>query len=89
MVPGFPCNQFAWQEPETNDTREAVCQLNHGVTFQLLKKCAVNGVHVHLVFKFLKHESGGFLAVASKGTSPSSRLTGVARLPVGLAGHSS
>ncbi|GAB4028864.1 glutathione peroxidase [Spirosoma koreense] len=66
VVLGFPCDQFAQQEPETNDTLEAVCKLNHGVTFQLLEKCAVNGVHTHPVFKYLKHELGGFLGSSIK-----------------------
>lgn len=29
----FPCNQFMNQEPETNETVEDVCKINHGVTF--------------------------------------------------------
>jgi len=35
VVLGFPCNQFMNQEPETNETVEDVCKINHGVTFQL------------------------------------------------------
>ncbi len=59
---GFPCNQFMGQEPETNDTVEEVCRLNHGVTFQLTEKVDVNGKNEHSVFKFLKKEKGGFLS---------------------------
>ncbi len=59
---GFPCNQFMGQEPETNDTVEEVCRLNHGVTFQLTEKVDVNGKNEHPVFKFLKKEKGGFLS---------------------------
>lgn len=33
VVLGFPCNQFMNQEPETNETVEEVCKINHGVTF--------------------------------------------------------
>ena len=41
---GIPIyNQFAGQELETNDTIETSCQMNHGVTFQLMAKCDVNG----------------------------------------------
>lgn len=58
---GFPCNQFAGQEPETNDSIEKACLINHGVTFQLTEKVDVNGPNTHPIFKFLKKEKGGFL----------------------------
>ena len=61
VVLGFPCNQFAGQEPETNDTLEQVCQINHGVTFQLTEKTEVNGAGTHQVFEYLKSQKGGFL----------------------------
>ncbi len=61
VVLGFPCDQFLHQEPETNDTMEEVCKINHGVTFQLTEKVKVNGSDTHPVFKYLKDELGGFL----------------------------
>ncbi|MFT7114708.1 MAG: glutathione peroxidase, partial [Candidatus Azotimanducaceae bacterium] len=61
VVLGFPSNQFLNQEPETNETVEATCQLNHGVTFQLTEKIAVNGKNEHPIFTFLKSKKGGFL----------------------------
>jgi len=61
VVLGFPCNQFGGQEPETNDTIVGVCQVNHGVTFQLTEKIEVNGSNTHPIFKYLKDELGGFL----------------------------
>ena len=61
VVLGFPCNQFAGQEPETNETIEEVCKINHGVTFQLTEKVEVNGSNTHPVFEYLKKEQGGFL----------------------------
>jgi glutathione peroxidase len=54
MVLGFPCNQFANQEPETNETVEAVCKLNYGVTFPLFAKIEVNGENTHPLYQFLK-----------------------------------
>ena len=30
---GFPCNQFAGQEPGTNDEVQQFCKFNYGVTF--------------------------------------------------------
>lgn len=61
VVLGFPCNQFKNQEPETNDTIEEVCRINHGVTFQLTKKVDVNGENTHPVYKYLKSQLGSFL----------------------------
>lgn len=61
VVLGFPCNQFQGQEPETNDTMEESCRINHGVTFQLTEKVDVNGNKTHPIFNYLKNELGGFL----------------------------
>lgn len=57
VVIGFPCDQFAGQEPETNETMVKVCQLNFGVTFQLSEKVNVNGPNTHPIFKYLKDHS--------------------------------
>lgn len=57
VVIGFPCDQFADQEPETNETMAEVCKVNFGVTFQLTQKIDVNGPHTHPVFKYLKSHS--------------------------------
>lgn len=54
VVLGFPCNQFGGQEPLSNDDMESVCQVNHGVTFQLTEKVDVNGANEHPIFKYLK-----------------------------------
>lgn len=59
VVLGFPCNQFADQEPETNESMEQSCQLNFGVTFPLMAKCEVNGPSAHPVFKYLKSKTSG------------------------------
>ena len=59
VVLGFPCNQFGGQEPETNDSVEESCRINHGVTFQLTEKIDVNGQNTHPIFVFLKNELGG------------------------------
>lgn len=57
---GFPCNQFANQEPGGKDEIEA-CLLNYGVDFQMFDKVDVNGKNVHPVFKYLKKELPGTL----------------------------
>ncbi len=61
VVIGFPCDQFAGQEPETNDTVENVCRINFGVTFQLSEKIDVNGDNTHPVFQYLKSHSKSML----------------------------
>ena len=59
VILGFPCNQFAGQEPETNESIVDVCKINHGVTFQLTEKIDVNGKNTHPVFEYLKKELPG------------------------------
>jgi len=60
VVLGFPCDQFKNQEPETNETIEEVCKINHGVSFQLTEKVSVNGKNEHPIFTWLKNKKGGF-----------------------------
>lgn len=66
VVLGFPCNQFLNQEPESNNTIEEACRINHGVTFQLTEKVDVNGKNTDPIFKFLKDRLGGTLGSAIK-----------------------
>lgn len=62
VVIGFPSNQFANQEPETNENMVQACKQNFGVTFLLTEKIDVNGKKTHPVFKYLKENSkSGFL----------------------------
>ncbi len=56
-VIGFPCNQFAHQEPESNETMGETCRINFGVTFLLSEKISVNGKETHPVFAYLKQNS--------------------------------
>jgi glutathione peroxidase len=66
-VIGFPCNQFANQEPETNETLENYCLLNFGVTFPLSELIEVNGKNTHPIFKYLKdHASSPLLGKTIK-----------------------
>lgn len=54
VVIGFPCDQFAHQEPGSNEEIAEFCRLNHGVTFPLMAKVDVNGANESPVFSFLK-----------------------------------
>lgn len=66
VVLGFPCDQFAHQEPGSDSDIEQFCSLNYGVTFPLSTKVDVNGSKTHPVFKFLKSKTGGLLGSAIK-----------------------
>src|SRR5580692_10154201 len=59
VVLGFPCNQFAGQEPESNENMEYTCKVNFGVTFPLMEEIDVNGPNTHPVFRLLKRRLGG------------------------------
>ena len=50
---GFPCNQFAGQEPGTNDEVQQFCKLNYGVTFPIFAKGDVRGETAQPLFKYL------------------------------------
>ncbi len=50
---GFPCNQFAEQEPGSNYEVKSFCDLNYGVTFPLFEKIEVNGPNANPLFKYL------------------------------------
>jgi glutathione peroxidase len=61
VILGFPCNQFANQEPGNKEAIEEVCSINYGVTFQMFSKIDVNGPDTHPLFRFLKKKLPGFL----------------------------
>jgi glutathione peroxidase len=54
-VIGFPCNQFAGQEPGTAEEIVEFCSATYGVTFPLMEKTRVNGHDAHPLYKELKH----------------------------------
>jgi len=58
---GFPCNQFAKQEPGANEEILQFCQINYGVTFPMFDKIDVNGPNAHPLFEYLKGQAPGAL----------------------------
>ena len=58
---GFPCNQFANQDPGSDSEIEGFCRMNYGVTFQIMKKVDVNGKEAHPIFKYLRSQTKGLL----------------------------
>ena len=65
-VLGFPSNQFANQEPGSDEDVQQACRMNFGVTFPLMAKIDVNGKNEDPVYTFLKKEQGGFMGSAIK-----------------------
>ncbi len=55
---GFPCNQFAEQEPGTNEEVQSFCKVNYGVTFQIFAKGDVRGETAQPLFKYLTEQKG-------------------------------
>lgn len=58
-VLGFPCNQFAGQEPGTPGEIQTFCETQYGITFPLFEKVDVNGVYRHPLFAELTSASDG------------------------------
>ncbi|GAA3671214.1 glutathione peroxidase [Nocardioides ginsengisoli] len=63
---GFPCDQFAHQEPGTEDEIADFCQRNYGVSFPMFAKIDVNGKDTHPLFEWLKDEKRGLIGGAIK-----------------------
>ena len=61
VILGFPCNQFANQEPGGAKEIQEGCLINYGVTFPMFSKVDVNGDNAHPIFKYLKDELPGTL----------------------------
>ena len=59
-VLGFPCNQFAGQEPGTNEEIKQFCSTTYNVTFPLLDKVHVNGAKRHPLYVALAGESSPY-----------------------------
>ena len=66
VILGFPCNQFANQNPGSDNQTQEFCSLNYGVTFPILKKINVNGNDADPLYKWLKSKKGGILWSAIK-----------------------
>ena len=52
-VLGFPCNQFAGQEPGSDAEILSFCLREYDITFPLFAKLEVNGAHAHPLYRFL------------------------------------
>jgi glutathione peroxidase len=61
VVLGFPCNQFAHQEPGESGEIEQFCRRNYGVDFPMFAKIEVNGKDTHPLYRHLKSAAPGLL----------------------------
>ncbi len=61
VVLGFPCNQFAGQDPGSNEEIASFCQLNYGVSFPMMAKVDVNGARASPLYRWLCAEAPGLL----------------------------
>ena len=61
MVLGFPSNQFANQEPESDEKIKEFCSLTYDVKFDMFSKIDVNGEKEIPLYKFLKSNQKGIL----------------------------
>lgn len=86
VIVGFPANNFASQEPGTNEEIAEFCQKNYGVSFPMMSKISVKGDDIDPLYewltttmdnkvtwnfqKFLIDESGNVVGVYSPKTKP-------------------
>ena len=57
VIIGFPANNFASQEPGTNEEIAAFCEQNYGVTCPMMEKVSVKGDDMAPVYQFLTRKS--------------------------------
>jgi glutathione peroxidase len=61
VVLGFPCDQFAHQEPGDEAEIKSFCALKYDVSFPLFAKIEVNGPNTAPLYQVLKKDAPGFL----------------------------
>ena len=59
-VLGFPCNQFAAQEPGDEAEIANFCSTSYNVTFPMFAKVDVNGPDAHPLYEHMKRAKPGF-----------------------------
>lgn len=57
VIIGFPANNFAEQEPGTNEEIAEFCKVNYGVTFPMMEKISVKGEDMAPIYQFLTQKS--------------------------------
>ena len=57
VILGFPANNFAGQEPGSDDEIQSFCQKNYGVTFPMFSKISVKGNDIDPLYQFLTEKA--------------------------------
>jgi glutathione peroxidase len=57
---GLPCNQFAGQEPGSEEEIQNFCSATYGVSFPMASKLEVNGAHRHSLYRLLAGEGAEY-----------------------------
>jgi glutathione peroxidase len=57
VILGFPANEFGGQEPGSNSEIASFCQLNYGVSFQMMEKVVVKGSSKCELYQWLTDKS--------------------------------
>lgn len=79
VVLGFPSNEFAGQEPGSDEEIQAFCRGTFGVQFPMFSKIEVNGANRHPLYQLLIREqpkatgsmlSGFYARLVNKGRKP-------------------
>jgi glutathione peroxidase len=78
VVLGFPANDFAGQEPGSNDEIAQFCATNFGVDFPMFEKIVATGENIHPLYRSLT-ESG--VAVTGDADSFREKLKGYGMTP--------
>lgn len=63
---GFPCNQFASQDPGNDSEILSFCTLNYDVSFPMFSKIDVNGPTAHPLYQYLEGEASGLFGDSVK-----------------------
>lgn len=61
-VLGFPCDQFAHQEPGESADIAEFCSTTYQVTFPMFAKIDVNGAGAHPLYEWLRTQKRGLVA---------------------------
>ena len=59
VIVGFPANNFAQQEPGTNEEIKTFCTRTYNVTFPMMSKISVKGGDQDPLYKYLTATNGG------------------------------
>jgi glutathione peroxidase len=57
LILGFPANNFAEQEPGSNEEIATFCSINYGVSFPMMSKVSVKGDDQHPLYLWLTSKS--------------------------------